>query len=622
MSATLTTLDLWRHIYPRQDDPQEPERYVGVFSGKRQAGSTQLLSVEEKFYPYPISAQFAAGWLENEAKLGREAYQCAHLVTRKRRQKPDAAKVWALYFEKDGGALPPNFPRPTAVVQSSPGKTHNYLRTTRALDPAEAEEYNRRLAHLAGGDPSGFDLTQLYRAPNTRNHKYPDKPLVTVLYIEDRAYDPDELDRLLPPAPLKTASAAGIGDPLDWSGAEPPVRLDAEGRAWWTGARYACKQDGATLDRSDTLFGIGYRLGLANAPGPLIAGAVAERDRTLGHRKYTDRPDAAKQYTAIAAKVLDRLERERPQVGGVHDGRPIGAERVELGELRAFKEATIELVQAEGMTGTEKIVALAASLELASAQSRGAIDGDGKTSISATAIAENVKLSRQCVSSVFKRWSDWGHMPCETPFTGQRDAKGKPLQETRLRAPACIADARAPAGAIPDLMVVFSTFKRPDSAPKHGGNGERCPECGGTERKRTEEEVTTLTTTISCATAGCGHVHSQTSRQIGKAKAYVEFFEPSDIPTMIDRAPRRAAPPVAASMMDAPPVRVLTEEQAAPTVTSVTPPPSIMEAPAWGPVCCTDCYAEGRRPAGEIWACAACMRQRRGEVAPYRQAGD
>ncbi len=59
---------------------------------------------------------------------------------------------------------------------------------------------NRRLALVMGGDQSGWDLTQLLRPPGTHNHKYEDTPLIVLREMRDEAYDPEDLDRLLPPA--------------------------------------------------------------------------------------------------------------------------------------------------------------------------------------------------------------------------------------------------------------------------------------------------------------------------------------------------------------------------------------------------------------------------------------
>lgn len=74
----------------------------------------------------------------------------------------------------------PNIPTPTATVESSPGREQYYWRLCHSVAPEFGQSLNRRLALAMGGDRSGWDLTQLLRPPETRNHKYIDAPLVVL----------------------------------------------------------------------------------------------------------------------------------------------------------------------------------------------------------------------------------------------------------------------------------------------------------------------------------------------------------------------------------------------------------------------------------------------------------
>ncbi len=330
--GTYTARDLWRHILG------DGSGYLCVASGQRAAPGAALADWEERFFAYPAVAGFAEGLVEQADRRGRDAYFCAHLLTDKRR-KGNAAAIRALYYEMDGGALPAHLPRPTALVESSPGHHHGYYRLTRALPPAEAAALNKRLTYALGADPSGWDLGQMLRPPGTTNHKYAGAPPVRVLYIEDRALDPDELDRLLPPAPQDAAPPpANASTPTDTTGDEPPVRLDADGLAWWTGARVARKDGGDETDRSETLFGLGYELARANASPALIAAAVAERDVALGLRCYADRPDAERRYRAIAWKALNRYLQNVEAHGGGDCGARLAELERELAEERRRRE--------------------------------------------------------------------------------------------------------------------------------------------------------------------------------------------------------------------------------------------------------------------------------------------
>ena len=286
-------LALWHHIYG------DTTGYIGLFSGHRPApGSKQLDDRKEQFYPYPLAAENAALWLEQEAARGREAYMCAHLLTDKRRIKANAAPVTSLWTDTDGGHVSSDF-TPTAVVESSPGRLQSYFGLSRPIPPAEAEELNQRIAYATDSDPSGFDLTQLLRAPGTLNHKYEGAPTVKLLYANGVAYDPDDLDRILPQLPeAMQARAQRKASCSELTDDEAPIVLDAYGLATWKGENPKVG-DGGTLDRSGSLVKIGRVLFDAGMTRAGIVPALRERDASLGWNKYSDRPDGEQRYQEI-----------------------------------------------------------------------------------------------------------------------------------------------------------------------------------------------------------------------------------------------------------------------------------------------------------------------------------
>lgn len=190
---------LWNHIFG--DTPG----LLAVWSGRRVPGVRDLAEPTTTYYEWPRRASAASAQLDRESDAGREAYVCAHLLTEDRRIKENAAKMLALYVDGDGAQPGPDLPQPTAVIESSPGRQQFYWRLTKAIDPKQGEQLNKRLAYAMGADKSGWDLTQVLRAPGTVNHKYEARPRVQVISIEDRAYDPDELERTLPALPVETS---------------------------------------------------------------------------------------------------------------------------------------------------------------------------------------------------------------------------------------------------------------------------------------------------------------------------------------------------------------------------------------------------------------------------------
>jgi hypothetical protein len=178
LGAASPAAALWAHIYGEQPG------YVGLFSGIRpEPGVQDLLDTQSAYFTWPDQAGRAERWLRDQSAAGREVYHCGHLLTARRRIKDNAAPMWALYVDGDGARIPPELPRPTAIVRSSPGREQFYWRLSRAVPAPEGERLNRRLAYAMGADRSGWDLTQLLRVPGTPNRKYPDAPIVELVSL-------------------------------------------------------------------------------------------------------------------------------------------------------------------------------------------------------------------------------------------------------------------------------------------------------------------------------------------------------------------------------------------------------------------------------------------------------
>jgi hypothetical protein len=90
-------------------------------------------------------------------------------------------------------------PRASMIVASGGlGRAHAYWSLTQALDPAELEAVNRRLAERLGADVRCADATRILRIPGTWNHKYnPPRPVELVGYSDAR-YMPAEILAALP----------------------------------------------------------------------------------------------------------------------------------------------------------------------------------------------------------------------------------------------------------------------------------------------------------------------------------------------------------------------------------------------------------------------------------------
>ncbi len=227
----------------------DQDGYLVTFSGTRQG--EKLASPRERYHAWPAEAAQAGQHVANATAAGQEVYACAHLLTKQKRIKANAAPVSVLWVDHDRAGWPNDAPRPTAIVESSPGRWQVYVRLTEAIEPARAERLNKRLTAMVGADPSGFDLTQLLRVPGTINHKYEGMPPVRLIHEGGEAYDPDELEQMLPPleqpAPIGRVTArTSSGAPSNASD-EDDDRLLARARAAENGVKFA-----ALFDHGDT----------------------------------------------------------------------------------------------------------------------------------------------------------------------------------------------------------------------------------------------------------------------------------------------------------------------------------------------------------------------------------
>jgi hypothetical protein len=170
MIQTNTTLELWDHLF------EDLEGYLVTFTGKQSerpdAAPNDLDDTKQRSWRWPDEAEDAAAYLEAESSRGRDAFFGVHLFTRAGTRKGKyAAKILALWVDGDGAQVPEEWPQPTAVIESSPGRHHYYWRLTRPIDPQVADQLNKRLAYGMGGDKGKWGLGTVLRAPGTVNYK-------------------------------------------------------------------------------------------------------------------------------------------------------------------------------------------------------------------------------------------------------------------------------------------------------------------------------------------------------------------------------------------------------------------------------------------------------------------
>lgn len=72
---------------------------------------------------------------------------------------------------------------PSIAWESSPGRYQALWRIGQHLTPSTHGFLNKRLTYFLKADRGGWDATQVLRLPGTVNHKYDDRPPVTLLWF-------------------------------------------------------------------------------------------------------------------------------------------------------------------------------------------------------------------------------------------------------------------------------------------------------------------------------------------------------------------------------------------------------------------------------------------------------
>lgn len=141
--------------------------YVGLLTIDRSDPAEDI--VLEDFFQFPSRLDQIVAHVRGCDAEGADVYACAHLLAQARRQKEDARPVLWLWCDRDAAQIPPGFPPPTRVIETSPGRFQDWWRLTEPIDSARAEQLNRRIAHAIRGD-HGWHLGNVMRIPTTHNY--------------------------------------------------------------------------------------------------------------------------------------------------------------------------------------------------------------------------------------------------------------------------------------------------------------------------------------------------------------------------------------------------------------------------------------------------------------------
>src|SRR3990170_9165165 len=153
---------------------KQPGRYICL--SKKYNGRWQ-----DKFFQ---DTRSAIEWVKIQPESS-DLYFCPTKFKKPKRRKDYVEKsffLWSDLDEASPGSIPDEI-KPSHAWQSSPGRYQALWELPQASEPNEVEGRNKGLAYKLNADKSGWDLTQVLRIPGTRNNKYPNRPLVKVLWI-------------------------------------------------------------------------------------------------------------------------------------------------------------------------------------------------------------------------------------------------------------------------------------------------------------------------------------------------------------------------------------------------------------------------------------------------------
>jgi len=298
-----------------------------LFTANRENGpdgpGVKLTRPDSRYFLYPSEVEAAVRHADIESEAGREVYFCAHLLTEARRAKENVSSIRSFWADGDLAKFE-GFPiSPTAVVESSPGRYHHYVRLDEPLVPEVAIPVNHRITDGIGADKGGWGATKLLRVPGTLNYKYDPPQPVVLSHCEDRAYSLAEVEAAFPAKTEAPTRPPRILRLVPTTAGQPPVALPHLAMKVWEGTEH-CTTETGELDRSRSLFQLAAVLLKQGATPQDTMVAIAERDSALGWAKYTERGDAEARYAdivnnaefsidSVPAELDDQIGREALQ---------------------------------------------------------------------------------------------------------------------------------------------------------------------------------------------------------------------------------------------------------------------------------------------------------------------
>jgi hypothetical protein len=203
-------------------------RAAAAFSGIARPGELHLVSMspdDRGMSVSPFNIGDVGHMLEAaliDARAGRNVYVEARTVRPWRPEERGRGKIestigcFALVIDRDAdtGKAGHVNGSASAVVETSPGNTHEWLFLQRALDAGDAKPLGEAIRKATGADHDTGVVTQPYRIPGTPNFPNASKRArgrvvvpTRLVSVSDKTWTPDELAAIFPADQTQTAKA-------------------------------------------------------------------------------------------------------------------------------------------------------------------------------------------------------------------------------------------------------------------------------------------------------------------------------------------------------------------------------------------------------------------------------
>ena len=195
------------------------ERFFQTIFGEERGivalGRKKGAEFSEAYYAYPDQLPEIINWINQHLDDG-DLYYCPQLFDKKKRIKENVKSCPSLWADLDDVDPEAVAPKPSVLIESSPGRYQALWLLSEPGFPQTAEEASRKIGYANDADKSGWDLTQLLRIPLTYNTKY----------NRDEGFPVVEI-KLMRESRFKIESFMGLEDPPEFKGTDEPFPEEA-----------------------------------------------------------------------------------------------------------------------------------------------------------------------------------------------------------------------------------------------------------------------------------------------------------------------------------------------------------------------------------------------------------